>query len=70
MDKKIMSLFLLLIIVIAATITYVVSNQISTEENQINYNSSEEDVTEEEISNELNDIFLDENDEIEIGEMI
>ena len=68
MDKKIISILFLLIIVLAVTATYVVYNQPSAEEKQ--EGSFMDIVTDEEINSEIDDVFLDEDDEIEIGEMI
>jgi hypothetical protein len=70
MDKKIISLCFLLIIVIAVTVTYIASNQLSSEEDQQNYVPVYGDVTDEDITDEINDIFISEDDEIEIGEMV
>ena len=70
MDKKIISLCFLLIIVIAVTVTYIVSNQLSSEEDQQNYVPAYDDVADEDINDEINDIFISEDDEIEIGEMV
>ena len=70
MDKKIISLCFLLIIVIAVTVTYIASNQLSSEENQQNYVPAYSDVTDEDITDEINDIFISEDDEVEIGEMV
>ena len=47
MDKKIISICFLLIIVTAATVTYVVSNQLSPVENQHDYVPADGDVTDE-----------------------
>lgn len=70
MDKKIISLCFLLIIVIAVTVTYIASNQLSSEENQQNYVPAYDDVADEDINDEINDMFISEDDEIEIGEMV
>jgi hypothetical protein len=70
MDKKIISIFFLLIIVIAVTVTYVAYNQISSEEKQQDYTPTDNDVTAEDIYDEIDDAFLSEDDEIEIGEMV
>jgi len=70
MDKKIISLCFLLIIVIAVTVTYVVSNQLSQVESQQDYVPADGDVTDEDIFDEIDDSFIPEDDEIEIGEMV
>jgi len=64
MDKKIISICFLLIVVIAVTVTYVVSNQPSSEENHQNY------VPDEDIFGEIDGSFISEDDEIDIGEMV
>lgn len=68
MNKKIMSLSIILIIFLAIAITIIYLNQQSDSENQ--YGENVETINEEDISNEINEIFLDEDGEIEIGEMI
>ena len=69
MDKKILSIFFLLIIVISATVLFVTFNQSSSQEyEQSDYPA--EDLTDEDISNEIDDEFLSEDDEIDIGEMV
>jgi|GEM_PF-3307221 len=70
MDKKIMSICFLLIIVIAVTVTYIAFNQPSSVENQQNNVPVDGDVTNEDISDEIDDFFISEDDEIEIGEMV
>ena len=70
MDKKIMALCFLLLIVIAVTVTYVTSNQPSSVENQQSYIPADGAVTDEDIIGEIDDSFIPEDDEIEIGEMI
>ena len=70
MDKKIISLCFLLIIVIAVTVTYIASNQLSSEENQQNYVPAYDGVADEDINDEINDMFISEDDEVEIGEMV
>ena len=70
MDKKIISISFLLIIVIAVTATYIAFNQPSSVEDQQDYVPDGGDVTDEDISNEIDDFFISEDDEIEIGEMV
>lgn len=69
MDKKIISIFFLLIIVISATVLFVTFNQSSYQEDQQNYFPAE-GLSDEDISNEIDDEFLSEDDEIDIGEMV
>ncbi|MCK4332936.1 MAG: hypothetical protein KAV40_05090 [Thermoplasmatales archaeon] len=68
MDKKIISIFFLLIIFVSIAVTYSYFNQSITKEKQ--YDSSIETIDEEDIVNEIDNIFIEEDDEIEIGEMI
>lgn len=70
MDKKILSVFVLLFVVIAATATYITYNMLSSDEKYEDNDSSEDIVTDEDISNELDDVFISEDDEVEIGEMV
>lgn len=70
MDKKIISICFLLIIVIAVTVTYIAFNQPSSVENQQNNVPVDGNVTNEDISDEIDDFFISEDDEIEIGEMV
>ncbi len=70
MDKKIISICFLLIIVIAVTVTYVVSNQLSPVENQQDYVPADGDAPDEDIFDEIDDSFIPEDEEIEIGEMV
>lgn len=70
MDKKIISICFLLIIVIAVTVTYIAFYQPSSVENQQNNVPVDGDVTNEDISDEIDDFFISEDDEIEIGEMV
>lgn len=68
MDKKIISIFLLLIIFVSIAVTYSYFNLPATKEKQ--YDNSIETIDEEDIVNEIDNIFLEEDDEIELGEMI
>ena len=70
MDKKIMSLCFLLLIVMAVTATYVAYTQSVSVENQQSYITADGDVTDEDIIDEIDDSFIPEDDEIEIGEMV
>jgi len=70
MDKKIISICFLLIIVMAVTVTYIAFNQPSSVENQQNNVPVDGDVTDEDIFDEIDDFFISEDDEIEIGEMV
>ena len=70
MYKKIISICFLLIIVIVVTVTYIAFNQPPSVEKQQNYVPADSDVTNEEIFDEIDEYFIPEDDEIEIGEMV
>ncbi len=65
-----MSLCFLLLIVMAVTVTYVAFNQPFSGENQQSYIPADGAVTDEDIIDEIDDSFIPEDDEIEIGEMV
>jgi len=69
MDKKILSLSLILILLILLTATYVVINQPSLDEDTDDgvFDTS---ITDEDLNSEIGNSFLEEDDEIEIGEMV
>jgi hypothetical protein len=69
MDKKIMTLFFLLMIVLAVTATYIAMNQAPLEDQDYTYDGSSE-VADDEISGEIDDLFIEEDEEIEIGDMV
>jgi len=68
MNKKIISITFLLIIVVSIAIIYSYYNNTDTSEKQ--YDSSIETVDDNDVSEEIDNTFLEEDDEIEIGEMI
>ncbi len=68
MNKKISSIFFLLIIFVSITLAYVYFTQPAADEQ--NYSGSVEDVDDDQLSDEIDDTFLEEDDEIEIGEMV
>ena len=68
MNKKIISIFFLLIVFISVALTYVYLSQPASDEKE--YDGSAEDIDYTDISKEIDNQFLEENDEIEIGEMI
>jgi len=67
MNKKIISIFLLLIIFVSITVMYSYFNQSTTEKQ---YENPVDTIDEDDIGNEIDNIFLEEDDEIEIGEMV
>jgi len=68
MNKKILSVLFLLLIVVSATVSYRVLNQPVAQNNQSN--SSSGTITQDEMAGEINNIFINETQEIEIGEMV
>lgn len=69
MDKKILAIFSLLIIMISATVLFVTLDQTESEGySQDSYPA--EDVSDEDLSNEIDDEFLSEDDELDIGDMV
>ncbi len=68
MNKKILSLLFLLILLVSVTISYAIFFQPSQENT---YKAdSESDVDQDTFSSEVDSTFLDEDQEIEIGDMI
>lgn len=68
MNKKIISIFFFLIIMVVITFTYSYFTQSSTEEKQYDY--SIDSIDDKDISNEIDNLLIDENYELEIGEMV
>lgn len=68
MNKKILSIFFLLIILLSITIIYNFYDEISTDEKQ--YDSPIETIDENNLSEEIDNTFIEEDNEIEIGEMV
>ncbi len=68
MNKKMISIFFLLIIMVSIAFVYVYVNQNETNEKQ--YQSSGKNINDQDIASEIDDIFIEEDDEVEIGEMI
>lgn len=68
MNKKMISIFFLLIIMVSIAFVYVYFNQNETNENL--YESSGKNINNEDVASEIDDIFIEEDDEVEIGEMI
>ena len=69
MDKKILSIFLILVIVVSTTVLYVTLKEPTAKEDQQDF-SLGENPNNEDISNEIDDAFIPEDDEIDIGDMI
>ena len=67
MNKKIVSIFFLLIIFISITFFY---SYYSSNNNEQQYNNPIEKIDENDIYEEIDETFIDEYDEIEIGEMV
>lgn len=70
MEKKIISILFLLIILVSATIAFISFKQLASQDDNQTYSPDGDDVTDEEISNEIDDAFLSEGDEVEIGDVI
>ena len=68
MNKKIISILFLLIVLISITVVYSYFDKAGTDEKR--YDSPIEIIDENNVSEEIDNTFLDEDDEIEIGEMI
>ena len=68
MNKKIISIFFLLIIMVTITIAYSYFTQPTIEEKP--YDKSIESVDDRDISNEIDKLLIDEDYELEIGEMV
>lgn len=68
MNKKIISLLFLLILLVSVTVSYAYFSQPSTSDNhQTNTNGDIDDNT---VSTEIDSTFLDETQDVEIGDMI
>ena len=68
MNKKIISITFLLIIVVSIALAYSYYNTTDTSEKQ--YDRPVETIDDNNVSEEIDNTFLEEDDEIEIGEMI
>jgi peptidoglycan hydrolase CwlO-like protein len=68
MNKKILSVLFLLLIVVSATVSYRVLNQPVAQNNQST--GSNGTITQDDIAREINNIFINETQEIEIGEIV
>lgn len=68
MNKKIISIFFLLIIFASIALAYNYFNQNSTDKEQ--YGSSDKTVTDSDVASQIDDTFIGEDSEIEIGEMV
>ena len=68
MNKKIISILFLLIIFVSMALVYSYLNKTSTDEKQ--FDSSVGTITDENLAEEIDNLFIEEDDEIEIGEMV
>ena len=68
MNKKIITVLFLLIILVSITLVYNYYDKTSNDEKQ--YDSLTETISENDISDEIENSFIEEDDEIEIGDMI
>jgi len=69
MDKKVLSIFIILVILISLAAAYIILNPVDIVEEQDD-NFSDGDISDDDLNSEIDNVFLEENDEIEIGEMI
>lgn len=67
MNKKIISIFFLLIIFISITLAY---SYYTSYNNEKQYDTPIQTISENNISEEIDETFIEEDDEIEIGEMV
>jgi hypothetical protein len=68
MNKKIILIFFILVILFVITVIYGYYNRLNSEEEQ--YSNSVGTINDNEVYEEIDDMFIDEDDEIEIGDMI
>ena len=68
MNKKILAVLSLLLIVVSVTVSYRVLNQPVAKNNQST--GSSRTITQDDMAGEINNIFINETQEIEIGEMV
>jgi hypothetical protein len=68
MNKKIISILFLLIVLISITFVYSYYNNIGDDVKH--YNLPDEIIDENIITEEIDNLFIEENDEIEIGDMV
>ena len=68
MNRKIISILFLLIVFISVILVYRSYTEVSGDGNQ--YDLQDEIIDENNITEEIDDIFIEEDDEIEIGDMV
>ena len=68
MNKKVISILSLLIILLTLILVYRFYNEVSDDGDQ--YTLPDETIDEDNITEEIDNIFLEEDDEIEIGDMV
>jgi len=68
MNKKIISILFLLIIFFSMALVYSYLNKTSSDEKQ--FDSTVGTITDENVAEEIDNLFIEEDDEIEIGEMV
>jgi hypothetical protein len=68
MNKKVISILSLLIILLSLILVYRFYNEVSDDGDQ--YTLPDETIDEDNITEEIDNIFLEEDDEIEIGDMV
>jgi hypothetical protein len=68
MNKKIILIFFILVILFIVTVIYGYYTRLSTEEER--YTNPVGAINDDDVSEEIDDVFIDEEDEIEIGDMV
>lgn len=68
MNKKVISILSLLIILLSLILVYRFYNEVSDDGDQ--YTLPDETIDEDNITEEIDNIFIEEDDEIEIGDMV
>ena len=67
MNKKIISIIFLLIVLISLALVY---NYYKSANDEKQYDTTFDTIVEDDISEEIDNLFIEEDDEIEIGEMV
>jgi len=68
MNKKIISIIFLLILMVSIASAYIYFTQKQTQEKQ--YDGSSKTVDDDDLANEIDNMFIEEDDEVEIGEIV
>ena len=68
MNKKIISIIFLLILMVSIALAYIYFTQNQTQEKQ--YDGSGKTVNDNDLANEIDNVFIEEDNEVEIGEIV